>query len=69
MDASTPALIPVWEKANLTVDEAAAYFGLGKAKIRAMTDASECPYVLWCGAKRLIKRKRFEEYLNGLYSI
>ena len=30
--------VPVWEKANLTLEEAAAYFGIGTAKLRQMTD-------------------------------
>ena len=33
-----------------------------------MNDPSEdCPFVLWNGAKRLIKRKQFEEYLSSQY--
>ncbi len=27
-------MVPVWEKANLTLDEAAAYFGIGINKLR-----------------------------------
>ena len=26
--------VPIWEKANLTIDEAAAYFGIGTNKLR-----------------------------------
>lgn len=61
--------VPVWEKANLTLEEAAAYFGIGINKLRELTGDENCKYVLWVGSKRLIKRKRFEEYLNQLYSI
>ena len=61
--------IPFWQKANLTLDEAAAYFNIGKHKLRQLTNDPECEYVLFVGEKRLIKRKPFEEYLNGLYSI
>ena len=63
-------LVPVWEKANLTLEEAAAYFGIGINKLRDMTDSKECEkYVLWVGNRRLIKRKLFEEYLQSEYSI
>ena len=63
-------LVPVWEKANLTLEEAAAYFGIGINKLRDMTDSKECEkYVLWVGNRRLIKRKLFEAYLQSEYSI
>ena len=61
--------VPIWEKANLTLEEAAAYYGIGINKLRALTDTDDCPYVLWVGNKRLIKRKSFEKYLEGLYSV
>lgn len=61
--------IPVWEKANLTLEEAAAYFGIGVNKLRDMTNDEACPYVLWNGSKRLIKRKALERYLEHSYSI
>lgn len=61
--------IPLWEKANLTVEEAAAYFGIGVNKIRKLTDDDRCKSVLWVGNKRLIKRKIFAEYLEKQYSI
>ena len=61
--------VPIWEKANLTLEEAAAYYGIGINKLRALTDTDQCPYVLWVGSKRLIKRKAFEKYLESLYSV
>lgn len=61
--------IPIWEKANLTLEEAAAYFGVGINKLRQLTDDSNCKFVLWCGSKRLIKRKVLEEYFEKTYSI
>lgn len=54
--------VPVWEKANLTVSEAAAYFEIGTKKIRDL--ARENPnaiYFLWNGSKLLIKRELFEK--------
>ena len=61
--------VPVWEKANLSMEEAAAYFGIGINKLREMTNEDNCPFVLWNGSKRMIKRKAFEKFLEAAYSI
>ena len=61
--------LPISEKALLTLEEAAEYFNLGMNKIRELTADDHCPYVLWNGSKRLIKREIFKEYLYSLYSI
>lgn len=61
--------VPVWEKANLTLEEAAAYSGIGINKIRDLTNDENCPFVLFVGCKRLIKRKQFDNYLDRAYSI
>lgn len=61
--------IPVWEKVNLTLEESAKYFGIGMGKLRELTNSEDCPYVLWVGNKRLIKRKLLEKYLSSKYSI
>ena len=61
--------VPVWEKANLTLEEAAAYSGIGINRIRDISDEKNCPFVLWVGTKRLIKRKAFERYMEQAYSI
>ena len=56
--------IPIWHKANLTVDEAASYTGIGRDKLRSISNRADCPFVLWIGNKRLLKRKKLEEYIN-----
>lgn len=61
--------VEIHNKANLTLDEAAAYFNIGRDKIRQLSDVPNCNFVLFVGEKRLIKRRKFEEYLDGLYSI
>ena len=61
--------VPIWEKTNLTVEEAAAYSGIGVDKIKFLSNNEKCSFVLWNGTKRLIKRKRFDEYLENQYSI
>ena len=51
--------ILVWKKSNMTIQEAAAYFGIGMQKLRQLTAKEDCPYVLWVGSKCLIKRVMF----------
>ena len=57
--------IPIWEKANLTVEEAAVYFGIGRKKLQdlARQDPS-ADYILWIGTKLLIKREQFQKRCN-----
>ena len=61
--------VPIWEKVNLTLEEAAAYFGIGMNKLRELTEDEQCKFVLFVGTKRLIKRRLFEQYLEQAYSI
>ena len=61
--------IPIWEKMNLTLKEASDYSGIGINKLREISDAESCDFVLWVGTKRLIKRKELEKYLQKQYSI
>lgn len=61
--------VPIWEKSNLTLEEAAAYSGIGINKLRNMSDNEQCQFVLWIGSKRLIKRKKLDEYIDKMYSI
>lgn len=59
----------IWCKANLSIEEAAAYSGIGMAKLYEMTESEDCPFVLWIGSRRMIKRKVFDEYIERQYSI
>lgn len=61
--------VPIWEKSNLTLEEAAAYSGIGINKLRKLIDREDCRFVLWNGSKRLIKRKGLDEYTEKMYSI
>jgi len=62
-------IVPIWEKSNLTLEEAAAYSGIGIGKLREITNDERCRFVLWVGNKRLIKRRLFDEYIESCYSI
>lgn len=58
--------VPIWEKMNLTIEEAAAYSGIGKNKVREMVKNPKCrQFVLYVGRKCLIKRKEFEKYIGN----
>ena len=56
--------VPVWEKSNLTLEEAAAYSGIGINKLREITNERGCNFVLFVGTKRLIKRRLLDAYLE-----
>lgn len=61
--------VPIWEKSNLTLEEAAAYSGIGINKLREITNEKNCNFVLFVGNKRLIKRCLLDKYLEQAYSI
>ena len=56
-------------KPYLTIDEATAYTGIGREKLREMTRFADCPFVLWVGKRRMIKRELFDEYIEKMYEI
>lgn len=56
--------IPLSEKLNLTVAEAAAYSGLGQHMIRNLLKEDGCPFCVWISEhKVMVRRREFEEYL------
>lgn len=55
--------VPIKDKINLTIEEAAAYSNIGINRIDEMAKRPDCPFVLYIGRKKLIKRKEFERYL------
>ena len=61
--------IPIWQKSNLSLEEAAAYSGIGVNKLRYITNDESCKFVLWVGNKRLIKRRLFDLFIEQAYSI
>lgn len=61
--------VPIWEKSNLTLEEAAAYSGIGINKLCDLTSEQNCQFVLWVGSKRLIKRRLFDKFIEQEYSI
>lgn len=61
--------VPLWHKPNLSIEEASIYSNIGTGKLYEMTEKQDCPFVLWIGNRRMIKRKIFEEYIANQYSI
>lgn len=61
--------VPIWEKTNLTLEEAAAYSGIGINKLREITNNDRCDFVLWVETKRLIKRKQLGKFTEQCCSI
>lgn len=61
--------VPIWEKSNLTLKEAAAYSGIGINKLRELSNERGCNFVLFVGSKRLIKRRLFDAYIERIDSV
>lgn len=57
--------IPLGEKMNLTVAEAAVYTGIGQGALRKMLKEPGCKFLLKASAhKLLIRRKQLEDFLS-----
>ena len=56
--------VPIHLKMTLTAREAAEYSNIGINKIDSMLRAPNCPFVLFVGTKKLVKRREFEEYIS-----
>ena len=61
--------VPIWEKSNLSLEDAAAYSGIGLNKLRDLTNEKNCRFVLWVGNKRQIKRRLIDQFIEQMYSI
>jgi excisionase family DNA binding protein len=61
--------VPIYRKINLTTREAAEYSNIGINKIDSMLRSPNCPFVLFVGTKKLVKRKAFEEYISRQLAI
>lgn len=66
---SNKKFIPIWEKLNLTIEEAVIYSNIGENKLRKLIEQKDCPFVMFVGNKRIIKRKEFEKWNSKQYSI
>jgi excisionase family DNA binding protein len=58
------AKVPIHLKMTLTAKEAAEYSNIGINKIDSMLRSPNCPFVLFVGKKKLVKRKEFEQFIS-----
>ncbi len=56
--------VPLNEKIALTVHEAAALTNIGINKIHSLLRTPNCPFALYVGNKKLVKRKEFEAFIS-----
>ncbi len=62
--------IPVWEKYLLSTEEASEYFHIGINKLRriiSLNPTSE--WILWNGSHAYVKRRIFEQFIDGINDI
>ena len=60
--------IPFCFKALLSVEEAAHYTGIGLNKLRVIL-ADNPELTLWNGDRRMVKREKFEKFLENTYTL
>ncbi len=61
--------VPIENKIALTIPEAAEISNIGQNKINKLLKAPHCPFVLYVGNKKLVKRKEFEKFLSDRVEI
>lgn len=61
--------VPIHLKMTLTVKEAAEYSNIGINKIDSMLRMPNCPFVLYVGTKKLVKRREFEQFISQKLTI
>lgn len=61
--------VPIENKIILTIPEAAEISNIGQNRINKLLKAPHCPFVLYVGNKKLVKRKEFEKFLSDRVEI
>ena len=56
--------MPIESKVALTIKEAAEYSNIGINKLESLLRMPRCPFVLYVGKKKLVKRKEFERFIS-----
>ena len=65
----TTVIVPVEQKIALTVPEAAALSNIGQNKIAMLLKVPNCPFALFVGTKKLVKRKEFEQFISERFEL
>lgn len=63
-DFDNESKLPIHLKMLLTIREAAEYSNIGINKIDSMLKQPNCPFVLYVGTRKLVKRKEFETFIR-----
>lgn len=64
-DDTQKGVILVWKRYILTISEAAEYYHIGENKLRMIADEhQEADFIIMNGNCILIKRQKFEEYID-----
>ena len=62
--------VPIKDKLNLSIEEAAAYSGISETVLRnRISEKNNYDFIFMNGTKTLIKRKRFEQFLDRVDAI
>ena len=61
--------VPIYHKITLRNEEASELSNIGINRIDAILRKPNCPFVLFMGKKKLVKRKEFEELISKSLSI
>ena len=56
--------VPIHLKMTLTTRAFGKYSNIGINKIDSMLRSPNCPFVLFVGTKKLVKRKEFEQFIS-----
>lgn len=64
--------VPIWERFLLTVKEASLYFNIGENKLHKLVNDnmdSDYKFVIQNGSRAMIKREKFEKFLNDTTAV
>lgn len=61
--------VPIRDKIAWTITEAAKISNIGENKLYELVKNPRCPFVLYIGNKRLIKRREFEKFISDSIEI
>lgn len=59
-----PEKIPIWEKKCLTVEEAAAYTGIGERRLKVLLKEKDCSFRIARSDQFLIIREKLEKFID-----
>ena len=57
--------VPIYHKITLSIKEANELTGIGINRIEDHLREPNCPFVLFVGTKKLVKRKEFEQFISN----